>query len=290
MRHLVWTTTMLALAAAGSAHAGYTPLSYRPGGNSSERNQAEIIGRFFGNGSFNTQNFAKVGDNFVGQNNGAGNYSHLSFIRVEDFAGVNSGSTLAQRTTLGSVLNIHAGTIAGMTDQVWQDGVVQVQAEAKYAGFRQRAGFKYGATDVVASNQILDVTGVGTSGNMAGVVTAVSAPSDGLFTAAQHQQFRLTRSGDGSSYSNNEWSSRVGENGDSFDHMITFQILDATAPNLRRFMVFFDDQGGGGDRDFNDFSMTLTVVPLPAAAWAGLGTLAALGSLSVLRRKRLSRV
>jgi hypothetical protein len=262
---------------AGNAHAGYTTVSYRPGGDAAERNQAEIMARFYGNGTFNTTNFTSAnpasGD-FVGQ----GAYAGINFRRVQDFIGT--------ATTLGLPLDIHANSISGVTDQVWQDGVVQIQADAKYAGFRQRAGFKYGDSNVVASNQILDVTAVGSSGAMQGVVTSVSAPNGSLFTAAPGSYFRLTRSGDGSTYGANEWSSRVSENG-GIDHMITYKIEDAGWNGGPRYFVFFDDQGSGSDRDFNDFSMTLTVVPLPAAAWAGVSTLMCGAGIGALRRRRV---
>jgi hypothetical protein len=263
----MWAAAAIALAAAGSAQAGYTSVSYRPGGDAGERSQAEIMARFYGSGTFNTSDFVLSGNDFIGQ----GSYSALSFLRVEDFGASGAASVL-------NPLLIASSSISGVTDQVWRDGTVLVKSDAKYAGYNQRAGYKLGATGVATTNVIGDVTAF----DSAGVVTAFNNTT---FTAAPGSDFRLTRSGDGSNYALNEFSSEVAGNGDGLDHMITYLIQGLSGPAT--YMVFFDDQSGGGDRDFNDFSMTLTVVPLPPAAWAGIGSLACVAGFGVVRRRRM---
>lgn len=281
MRLHWWGMAAALVAGASTANAGYTPISYRPGGNSSERNQAEIMARFFGNGTFNTTNFtsaAPATGDFVGQ----GTYSHISFLRVQDYAGAQGSSA----TGLGIPLFTHSSSITGRTDQVWQDGTVMLKADAKFAGYNQRVGYKLGDGSVFgASNPIADVTSVGTTGNMKGVVTGVSVVNGAQFTAAPGTDFRLTRSGNGSSYSTNEWSSRASENG-GVDHMITYLVSDTLYHGPPRFLIFFDDQGSGSDRDFNDFAMTLTIAPLPPAGWAGISTLVAAMGFGYIRRRR----
>lgn len=53
----------------------------------------------------------------------------------------------------------------------------------------------------------------------------------------------------------------------------------------RSVLVFFDDNGAGPDRDFDDLAMRIDVAAVPVPA-AGLMLAAALGGLSAMRRRR----
>jgi hypothetical protein len=268
MSKVVALTTLLVLS--GSAFADFTSVSYRPGGNSAERNQAEIMARFYGSGTFNTADFTLSGNDFVGQ----GSYSGITFQRINDFV------TGMPASTVGSNLQVRNGNTAGSTDQVWQDGTVYVSLAAKYAGNSQAMGWKSGSTGGSYSNifngLIIDPTGV------------VTSPVPNSFTAAPGSDFRLVRSaaGDGTG---DPHDSRVSENtADSLDHMISYEIL-GLHNGRRTYLLFFEDVNGGGDRDFNDLSMELSViVPLPPAAWGGISSLACVAGFGFIRRRRLN--
>jgi hypothetical protein len=89
-------------------------------------------------------------------------------------------------------------------------------------------------------------------------------------------------------------------NGDG-DHMITFRVSGSDANGvlinggLNAFVICFEDLPiNSSDRDFNDMVVQVSqrlpgdtppVVPLPAAAWSGLGMLGLLALKGVVQRK-----
>jgi len=80
----------------------------------------------------------------------------------------------------------------------------------------------------------------------------------------------------------NQWFSDTSLNSDSLDHMLAFVYNDDPS----KFILFWDDQTGGGARDFNDFVARVNfvqTVPEP-------GTLALLGlglmGLGISRRRK----
>jgi hypothetical protein len=175
----------------------------------------------------------------------------------------------------GVALNLdgtNSGT-SGVTDQIWQDGVIRTNAEAKYAGDTQTFGWRQGAGP--GTNPLFTV-------NANGFISGVNAtfgpvPGNG--------QFEWTRSGgaDGlfsSDASDNESFTPPGGGTGDADHMVTYRIT-GTGITTPTFLVFFEDRING-DYDYNDLVVEISVVPVPAAALMGLAGLAGVG---VVRRR-----
>lgn len=276
-RVVALTTLMLA---SGSALADFTSVSYQPGGVAGERNQAEIMAHLYGGShTFNQTDFI-LSDNGHGQMVdfvGMG----LRFQRVNDYA------TPGMPSTVGSDLHVRNGNATGVTDQVWQDGTVYMDLAAKYAGNSQAVGWRAGNS---GSNP-LDYTNI-FSGLIVDTDGLVISPGPSSFTAAPGSEFRFLRSAaaDGTG---DPHDSRVSENnaidgGVGVDHMITYEILGLNN-GRRTYLLFFEDLNGGGDHDFNDLCMEVSVVvPLPPAAWGGITSLACVAGFGFIRRRRLN--
>ena len=79
------------------------------------------------------------------------------------------------------------------------------------------------------------------------------------------------------------WTSLPSQNSDGLDHMVTWKITDG--PAVGNWVIAWEDLTGGGDRDFNDIvlEVSLQPIPIPAAVWLfGSGLL---GLIGIARRK-----
>lgn len=196
--------------------------------------------------------------------------------RVEDFIG-GSGSTA------GTNLAIQNGASAGTTDQIWTDSVVATTARAVFAGDRQFLSTLVGTGPYAGSGADLRLGNFGPDGfNPATTYYGVSP----RMVPASPFQWMLS---DSASQTGLDYS-RMANNGGR-DQMVTYEILGPGASlfgGVRRYVIAFEDRQGG-DRDFNDLVVEVAVaVPLPPAAYAGLGTLGLAGFGAFIRRRRLS--
>ncbi len=102
-----------------------------------------------------------------------------------------------------------------------------------------------------------------------------------------HGSYSFVRTGDGGN-----WSSDVCQNSDGADHLVTYLLTGKCVKQPTYVMFFEDGRKGCGDFDFNDLAVEVkagcgtATVPLPAAAWSGLATLAGGVVVSGYRKAR----
>lgn len=156
-----------------------------------------------------------------------------TFTRVEDY--VNGGSADDEGTV--NPLN-PIGGLSGKTDQSWSGGVINATAKARFAGFNHSFGWERGGTDHIL------FTVSGSNYAVTGGVTNVDL-SGGAFHFIDDTGF-------------NVWSSDVSVNTDDKDHMVAY-LVTGGATTGPTWILFFDDENGGGDRDFNDMVVEVTL-------------------------------
>ena len=180
----------------------------------------------------------------------------------------------------GSTLQLGSPDLTTMSDQVWQDGVVDIVGQARYAGFSQAFGTGDTTADgSVAGSWLFDVSGNGTSVSGGGQLTLGSG---------EFSWVRADQTG-GDALGTNRQSSLEGDNldgsGSPVDEMVSYLIDDPDVNGGRpTYLLFFEDGGAGPDRDFNDLVIEVSVVPVPAALGLGLLGLAGAG----IARRRLT--
>jgi hypothetical protein len=208
--------------AAGVAHAGYTAT-----GSSGEVNTLAIFRNLFGPGM--------TGAEWCGAVYTDGT---ITATRVEDYEDPcskpgNPGDNLYLLST---------SLTPTATDQIWMDGQATTTARARYAGLQQQFGYDAGSGYV----EILDI------GDSNGFI---NIPADPV-TFGPDSNWRWIRKGSGTT-----WYSTEDDNSDDTDHLTTYYITGLNDGKIT-WVLFWDDQAGGGDRDFNDFVLVITAVPI----------------------------
>lgn len=234
---------------ASSALAGFTTVMGLTGatGPAGEPTHEAIFEGVYGGA------FTLSGNDFIGSGASAG----ITAVRVDDFG-------------IGGMMNLN-GAAGDADDGVWTDGVVTIEAAARYAGFSQSFGFFDGASGGTYQN-LFNTSGTG-FGITGGTTFAAATWTTGNI-------WRWGRSG-----TNGPHSSLAGDNVDGRDHMVAYQILGL---GVKTWMLFWEDlnTGQNPDWDYNDLAVELRVVnviPLPAPL--GLAAAGMLGVLGVRRRR-----
>lgn len=231
--------------ASSPAHADFTETD-----GSGEMNFREILDGIYNNGV----------STFTGEEFGGGGYTSgigISAYRVDDFG--SPGGSLNIITGHG---NTGTPGSSSALDQLWNDGIATITGEAKFAYFSQAFGY----TDAGGYHELFEVP-VGHSGFFEPVIQIFNVD----LTGPGWRWDRSDANGDATPGARH-WSSDQSLNTDDHvDHLITYEIL-GLGGNDKTWLLFWDDQHGGGDRDFNDLVVEIraAVVPAPAAAWLGL--------------------
>ncbi len=167
--------------------------------------------------------------------------------------------------------SITATRLDDSTDQTFGFSITSSKALASFAAYNQ--GFGYGSR---TSPTVLFNVG-GDNYTVTGSTGAVSLPSS----------YAFVRTGKGFNQSSNN-----SENLDGVDHMVTY-LLTGSSIKQPTYVLFFEDKtvGQHSDFDFNDLAVEVktggtAVVPLPAAAWSGLLTLAGGAVVAGYRKSR----
>jgi hypothetical protein len=267
MRQSIGVAAAIVLAAAGAAKAGYTPVG---GPASGELGHQAIFQGVFG-GTWSTTGLNHSGNGFTAT-------------RLHDYIGANGAANAA---VLGLKLRLDGSNLAGataalgsetVTDAVWEDGTRLLSARAVYSGASQRLDWRNNSLGGAEGTLV---------GNLSAQSNILTGPT--VTAALNSADFEFIRDGNGAFNTGKFYSNQTRNAGESTagftDFMVTYHI---TGTNFDGLMIFFEDRalGNGGDGDFND--LAVLIVPLPPAAWAGLGSLACVAGFGVIRRRRLA--
>ena len=185
-------------------------------------------------------------------------------------------------TFTSSGVNLTNGTLTATRiddnfDQVFSGDITSSRALATFADYKQ--GFAYG--DVKSPTTLFNVGGDDYA--VTGSTGAVDLPSKYTFVRTGG----ATPAGNGYNQSSLDAANR-----DKRDHMVTY-LLTGAGVTESTYVLFWEDKTAQqkSDFDFNDLAVEVkgvnaVVVPLPAAAWSGLATLAGGVAVAGYRKAR----
>ncbi len=175
-------------------------------------------------------------------------------------------------------LNFSNGSVTAVrqddsTNKSFHFDIKSIKTISTFSGWSQ--GLAFG--DVNSPTQLFNVTGKGYD------AVGETGPLD------MPKSFSLVRTGKGGN-----WSSDATQNSDGADHLITYLLTGLKKSHGQTYVMFWEDgKKGHGDFDFNDLALQVdthcgspVAVPLPAAAWSGLATLAGGAIITGYRKAR----
>ena len=170
-------------------------------------------------------------------------------------------------------------------DEAWSGKTVSARAVAAFSGKRKTARY-FGATTGGQVQQLFQASG--RQFEVSGAAPS-SATVDGGLVLSKGQGRRAKT-----------FSSVGAENADGMDHLVTYEVKGLSARQASVYLLCWEDKlAGRSDRDYNDLVVEMQaaetasqiplsqplLIPLPPAAWTGLGGLLGLGFASALRRR-----
>jgi hypothetical protein len=143
-------------------------------------------------------------------------------------------------------------------DQIWFPANGTATAQAKYAGSDQEFGYipDLDAPGFADDSFVHLFTVFGNGINLGAPVATLDSGDVNFLWALDPSE-------------EPPWTSRpVPENSDGLDHMVTWLISgnEDNSNNSVRYVIAWEDVYGGGDRDFNDLVVEVTVAPVPIPA------------------------
>lgn len=187
---------------------------------------------------------------------------------------IDIGHTSILKTLYGNQVMQIDDFGAIITDQVWLNLNGGANVEVKYAAYTQNLGYIADTSGGSFTSLIADISA---NGYLSGLSTTLPPASSGL------EYFRWADQTSGAPL----WTSKIADNSDALDHMVTFLITGG--PSAGNYAIAFDDQLGGGDRDFQDLVIEVDgVSPVPVPGAFLLGSIGlAFTSWKLRRRKEL---
>jgi len=164
----------------------------------------------------------------------------------------------------------------GTKDQLWSNLGASVTLKARYAAYSQTFGYLRGE-----SSYIFDPLFTATQDGFLSGVSATFSP------AQSGEIFRFANKPSGAPI----WSSKIANNSDGLDHMVTFEIVGTDAAHagneIGHYVLAWEDMRNLGDVDYNDLLVEVSgVEPIPEPATLTLFGLGAAGLITRRIRRR----
>jgi hypothetical protein len=158
---------------------------------------------------------------------------------------------------ISNTIDLLLGDPATGADQVWTDGIANVTAQAKYAALGQSFGWNTSGTTGAGYVELLteaDIGGASVQINVTGDMLWGVNPSSGDFF----------------------WS-KDSENGDGFDHLITYKVLGLGVADTVWLQFWEDLPVVTSDFDYNDFVIEIRAIPEPSTVLLVAAGMVAIG-------------